>query len=1456
MRAYLRHTYNCIDLASIVAFWIAAILSSTGKHESVVRLFEAISTIRFVRLMNLTPGSFAVVQSLKRSAPMLSKVSLYMGYFFLFFATLGVSLFKGAFTRRCVSGATQEETLPERYCGSYMQADKKMPYFVAPDQHTVLQAPKAYACPNGQICMTVGNPDNRLMNFDNIFSSAVQVFIVASAQGWTDIMYIIMDSVSYVSAIYFVACVMLIQLWLVNLFVAVINETFAKMREENDRARALEAPRQTVGLSVKRRARQVWTPVARWGHIQGMQDVWCLLVIVDLFYKVWWKVNPTKSERRNYLVTNLVVTILFDIEILWRMVRAWNRCARPRNAINFLYHMVLLDQRPIGNVADIIIAIADSIMEYGTFSDTQMHRFMYVFASLRTYRLIENFPKSRQLMHSLKGSIPGLLSVILTIGLTIFIGAAVSMQLIGGAVPEYSDDGEFIQMRYDTYPHALLSTYQLFSGADWTDLLWEATGYVQEVSENWIVAIYMCAFYYFTNYILLNMMIALIMDNFETSEKEKRVRQLAVFYASLNRSAARYKRSLVSRWNPYLYLKPSPVLTKAPNLPKSLVFPMRKDYSQAFLLNDGKRAPHHSLDDAYRVGSSVGKLLFGKSVAEQRVVARDPSDPSSGTTAEVLQGISIVDDEAATAWEATRRNFEAVHPTYNKSLFVFSPDSKLRRFCCILDSGHPLSGVAHRLHKWMHYTWLTAGLAATMLSVICLCTDTPIRRKYYIDKGEGDEVDWIFYATLGLAIFTTLEVVVKAIAHGFAIAPHASMKSLWNVIDLVVCVSLYVSLLTLDGGSSATRFVRFLRSLRTMRLIGEFKAARDAFYNVLVSGIPRILVAMWLMFLLLIPCAILAHKMWQNLLYQCSDGGAEGRTDCIGEYFHPDLGILLPRTWSNPYNYNFDTFGYSLSILFTVISNEGWTDVVSDTMAIRGLDLQPSPNYSWWNSLWWVAYIMFATVFVLYVFIGIIVANYTQRTGSAFLTTEQRRWLDLKIQLRAIRPPMMPKSVPKSTIRRWCLDCTVKRNTWYTRLIATAVLANCMVLLATYSSRPVALLYVQHVFQYMAYAVFVLDFFVHMIGLGVKATLRSRNYQMLIFVALIIVLFQFIFTTAGISSLGSVLLLYKFALVSDTLNEMTRVITGGFRPILSLFWVWMVITMIYAFVCVELWGLTRLGPESNAHANFWTFGSAFLTLLRFSYGENWNYLITDLQVSFPNCVVAEHGSYLQTDCGHGFLTYLVFASYNLISMYIFVNVFIGVVTDNFQYCYQSSTSYKLLTRQEIREFRMNWWKFDPQNTGYIPREKYIEFFNSLKPPFSIAIYNDKLTIRSLVKRLKTPAKPSDKVVHPLSYDLNISELQRALNEEDVRQASMNRRLFNRIYQEALLIDDPKHGMGFTQMLIFLARNKMVDPNANFLVEEALRYRDLSDRVDDALREKYVQGLMETVIRRRKFLTAQ
>lgn len=54
-------------------------------------------------------------------------------------------------------------------------------------------------------------------------------------------------------------------------------------------------------------------------------------------------------------------------------------------------------------------------------------------------------------------------------------------------------------------------------------------------------------------------------------------------------------------------------------------------------------------------------------------------------------------------------------------------------------------------------------------------------------------------------------------------------------------------------------------------------------------------------------------------------------------------------------------------------------------------------------------------------------------------------------------------------------------------------------------------------------------------------------------------------------------------------------------------------------------------------------------------------------------------------------------------------MFTGVVVENFSYVFQL-TGETSLSREEMRLFKKAWAEFDPDVTGYLPRNKFVPFF--------------------------------------------------------------------------------------------------------------------------------------------------
>lgn len=170
-------------------------------------------------------------------------------------------------------------------------------------------------------------------------------------------------------------------------------------------------------------------------------------------------------------------------------------------------------------------------------------------------------------------------------------------------------------------------------------------------------------------------------------------------------------------------------------------------------------------------------------------------------------------------------------------------------------------------------------------------------------------------------------------------------------------------------------------------------------------------------------------------MVSCNDDSISGSLDaCVGEFANSPYAwdVLAPRVASNSY-YNFDNFGESLFILFQIVSQEGWIDVQSSAMSITGTGQQPQSLAAQANGLFFVVFNLLGAVFVLTLFVTVFMRNYTEQTGVAFLTAEQRSWLELRKLLRQISPSKRSINASTENWRKRCYRLASRKNGKWSR---------------------------------------------------------------------------------------------------------------------------------------------------------------------------------------------------------------------------------------------------------------------------------------------------------------------------------------------------------------------------------------------------------------------------------------
>jgi voltage-dependent calcium channel len=610
---------------------------------------------------------------------------------------------------------------------------------------------------------------------------------------------------------------------------------------------------------------------------------------------------------------------------------------------------------------------------------------------------------------------------------------------------------------------------------------------------------------------------------------------------------------------------------------------------------------------------------------------------------------------------------------------------------------------------------------------------------------------------------------------------------------------------------------------------------------------------------LLIPFAIYALNLFNGKLVTCSDGNVYNLTDCWGEYtatpFSEDWEMLAPRVAANPY-YNFDDFSSSLFILFQIVSQEGWVDVSFSAQSITSKGLQPQFGTAPGNAMFFVVFNLMATVFVLTLFISVFMRNYTELTGVAFLTTEQRSWLELRKLLRQISPSKSSYDDEKNKWKKWCHKRAIeKRGKWYTAITIVLVL-HFILLMCEFYPEPTWWTRLREVIFLVFTLVYIANIVIRIVGLS-WARFRKSSWDVF---SLITVTGSFVTSAMLLAREDDFIFVqtHKVFLVAivllliprnDALDQLFKTAAASLTTIVNLLATWLVFFLVFAIAFTQTFSLTRFGGGEEANKNFRTVPKALIMLFRMSAGEGWNEVMEDYaSIEPPLCV--ESSEFFESDCGSLAWARGLFIAWNLISMYIFVNLFISLIYESFSYVYQRSSSLAVVDRHEIRRFKEAWRSVDPAGTGFISKEQFPKLLAELSGIFEMRIYKAEDSVRQILEDVRSEPPSTARHASVASASalsgINIQRLNERLNRIDIEGVRERRRRFNVFFEEVMVSADPDKGISFTTVLMILAHYNIISDSKSLRLEEFLRRRARLQRVEEEVRRRIVLGFFDTL----------
>jgi hypothetical protein len=154
--------------------------------------------------------------------------------------------------------------------------------------------------------------------------------------------------------------------------------------------------------------------------------------------------------------------------------------------------------------------------------------------------------------------------------------------------------------------------------------------------------------------------------------------------------------------------------------------------------------------------------------------------------------------------------------------------------------------------------------------------------------------------------------------------------------------------------------------------------------------------------------AILGVSLFSGLFHRCNNPAATGYSTCRGSFIDPETGLNTTSRWANPVYagvdgqpaYSFDNIGQAFLTVTEIMNVEGFIEVMGAAMDTTMVGEQPRANASPLNCLFFVLAILVGNFFISNVYAGVVIQSYSRSDGTAFMTPEQREWVNAKLIVR------------------------------------------------------------------------------------------------------------------------------------------------------------------------------------------------------------------------------------------------------------------------------------------------------------------------------------------------------------------------------------------------------------------------------------------------------------------------
>uniref|UniRef100_A0AAR2LIS3 Voltage-dependent N-type calcium channel subunit alpha n=1 Tax=Pygocentrus nattereri TaxID=42514 RepID=A0AAR2LIS3_PYGNA len=541
--SYLRNGWNVMDFVVV----LTGLLTTVGADFD-LRTLRAVRVLRPLKLVSGIPSLQVVLKSIMKAMVPLLQIGLLLFFAILMFAIIGLDFYMGKFHRTCFKNDTGEQAA-EFPCGL---------------------EPPARTCEFGTHCREFWiGPNFGITNFDNILFAILTVFQCITMEGWVEILYNANDASGNTwNWLYFIPLIIIGSFFMLNLVLGVLSGEFAKERERVEKRqeflklrRQQQIERELTGYlewickaeevmlaeedknaeekspldgawykrkcnnpapqgspfaraSVKssknesssyfrRKEKRIRFFIRRMVKSQGFY--WTVLCLVGLNTLCVAIVHYEQPEWLTYALylAEFVFLGLFLTEMSLKMYGLGPRSYFHSSFNCFDFGVI------VGSIFEVIWAAVKPGASFGI-------SVLRALRLLRIFKVTKYWNSLRNLVVSLLNSMKSIISLLFLLFLFIVVFALLGMQLFGG---QFNFEEETPTTNFDTFPAAILTVFQILTGEDWNAVMYHGIESQGGVKRGMFSSVYFIVLTLFGNYTLLNVFLAIAVDNLANAQE-------------------------------------------------------------------------------------------------------------------------------------------------------------------------------------------------------------------------------------------------------------------------------------------------------------------------------------------------------------------------------------------------------------------------------------------------------------------------------------------------------------------------------------------------------------------------------------------------------------------------------------------------------------------------------------------------------------------------------------------------------------------------------------------------------------------------------------------------------------------------------------------------------------------------------------------------------------------------